>query len=83
MFFQALHWPCDSRQRDFGESLVADGADELLRLPVRYGRSIDPEATESDAMERRFFGIMPIRSHVEGAGSADHIRRCGLFRRRL
>jgi len=28
---------------DFGEGLVASGADELLELPVCYRRAIDPE----------------------------------------
>jgi hypothetical protein len=36
-------------------------------LPVRHRRAIHPEPIDRDAMDRRFFGIMLVRSHAERA----------------
>jgi hypothetical protein len=49
--------------------------DELAELPVSHRRAVDPETVDGDAMDRRFFGIMYIRSHAErAAGNKYHIQ---------
>src|SRR5262249_33273697 len=59
---------------NFGECLMSGGADEFLKLPVGHWRTVDPEAADSDAMDRRFFWIMFVRSHAErAAGNPDHV----------
>src|SRR5215469_16698972 len=43
-------------------------------VAVGHWRLINPEATDGDAMNRRLFGIMSIRSHAEGAArDEDHL----------
>jgi hypothetical protein len=67
--------------RNFGKGDVPGGADEFLKLPVGHRRAIDPEAIDSDTMNRHFFRIVFIRSHTEGAAwNPDHIRRRRLVR---
>jgi hypothetical protein len=67
--------------RNLGERLVAGGFDEFLELPVGHRRTVDPEAVDGDAMRRRLFRIMLIRSHAErAAGNEDHIRMGRLLR---
>ena len=59
---------------NFGKGDVPSGADEFLELTVGHWRLINPEATDGDAMNRRLFGIMSIRSHAEGAArDEDHL----------
>ena len=67
--------------RDFGEGDVAGGFDEFLELPVGHRRAVDPEAVDADAMRRRLFRIMLVRSHAErAAGNEDHVRMGRLLR---
>ena len=46
--------------RNFREGLVAGSADEPLELSVRHRRSVDPEAADGDAMDRRLFRVVLI-----------------------
>ena len=67
--------------RDFGEGDVAGGFDEFLELPVGHRRAVDPKTVDADAMRRRLFRIMLIRSHAErAAGNEDHVRMGRLLR---
>jgi hypothetical protein len=53
---------------------MAGCVDELLELPVGHGRAVYPEAVDSNAMARRFLGIMMVGSHAKGsAGNEDHL----------
>ena len=62
--------------RDLREGLVAGRLDELLELPVRHRRAVDPEAVDRHAMARRFLRIMIVGAHAErAAGNPDHVRR--------
>ncbi len=57
---------------------------EGLELTVGHRRSVDPEAIHRYAMDRRFFGIMIVRAHAEGAaGNPDHVAGPATFRRRI
>ena len=59
--------------RDFGEGDMAGRFDEILELPVGHRRPVDPEAVDTDAMDRRFFRVVPVRAHAEStAGNPDH-----------
>ena len=61
--------------RNFGEGDVTGGFDEVLELPVGHRRAVDPEAVDGDAMRRRLFRIMLVRSHAErAAGNENHVR---------
>ena len=61
--------------RDFREGDVAGRPHEILELPVRHGRAVDPEFFHRDAMDRRFLRIVPVRSHAErAAGNEEHVR---------
>ena len=67
--------------RNFGEGDVAGRLDEFLELPVGHRRAVDPEVVHRDAMDRRFFRIMLVRSHAErAAGNENHIRKGRLLR---
>ena len=62
--------------RDLGEGDVAGRVDEVLELPVGHRRAVDPEAVDGDAMDRRLFRIVLVRSHAErAAGNPDHVGR--------
>ena len=61
--------------------------DEFLELPVRDWCAVDGERVDRHAMDGRFFGIMPVRSHTESAaGNPDHfgaidLRACFCIKR--
>ncbi len=56
------------------EGDVSGRFDEFLELPVGDRRAIDPEAVDRDAMDRRFFRIVPVRAHAErAAGNEQHV----------
>jgi hypothetical protein len=60
--------------RDFGEGDIAGRLDEFAKPLVRHRRTIHPEAVNGDAMDRRFLGVMPVRSHAErAAGNEPHV----------
>src|ERR1700758_1633374 len=60
---------------NLSESHMSGSADKFLELPVGHRCAINPEIADGGAMDRRFFGIMSIRSHAESAaGDLDHIR---------
>ena len=60
---------------NFRQGLVAGGADELLELPVCHRRAVYPETADRDAMSRRLFRIMFVRTHAEGAArNPNHVR---------
>src|SRR4051795_10312313 len=63
---------------------MAGCVDELLELPVGHGRAVNPEAVDSDAMARRLFGIMMVRTHAKGsAGNEDHLAALQIIRQPL
>src|SRR5262245_58467798 len=47
---------------------------EFLELPICHGMGIDPEVTDGDAMNRRFFRIMLVGSHAEPPGIGSCLR---------
>jgi hypothetical protein len=58
---------------DLGNGDVPGCPYEFLELPVRHGIAVHPEAIHRDAMRRRLFRIVAIRSHAEcAAGNPDH-----------
>src|SRR5262249_13398769 len=62
------------RRRNFGKGDVPGGAHEFLKLPFGHRRLINPETTDGNAVHRRLFGIVLVRSHAEGtAGDEDHL----------
>ena len=67
--------------RDLGHGFVAGRLDEGLELPVRHRRSVDPEAVDRHAMDRRFLRIVTVGSHAKGAaGNPDHVAGSAIFR---
>ena len=49
--------------------------DEAAKFPIGDRDTVNPEGVDRDAMDRRFFGIMSIRTHPErAAGDLDHAR---------
>ena len=67
--------------RNFRERLMSGGPDEFLELPIGYRRAVDKKAIHGDAVDRRFLGIMFIRSHAEvAARNPDHVGRRRLAR---
>ena len=54
-------------RRDFRNGDMSRRLDELLELPVRDGRPVDPEVVDGHAMNGSLFGIMLVRSHSERA----------------
>ena len=59
----------DLRRRD-----VAGRPDKFPELVVRHRRAIDPEGVDRHAVDRRFLGVMIVRTHPEGAaGNRDHV----------
>jgi hypothetical protein len=55
---------------------------EFLELPICHGMGIDPEVTDGDAMNRRFFRIMLVGSHAERtARNPDHAFGIGIATR--
>ena len=61
-------------RRDLGERDMVRGVDELAELAVRDRCAIDPEGADADAVYRRLFRIMPVRTHAEfPARHEDHV----------
>src|SRR5262245_42586113 len=61
---------------DLGEGDVTGSVDEFAEVAVCNRGTVLPEAVYRNAMNRRFFRIMFIRSHAEcAAGNPDHSRR--------
>ena len=61
-------------RRDLGEGDVAGRVDEFAELPVGDRRAVDPEAVDRDPVDRRFFGVVPVRAHAErAAGNPHHV----------
>ena len=61
--------------RDFRDRDVPGGADEIAELAVGDRRPVDPEPVDGDAVDRSLLGIVPVRSHPEGAAhEPDHVR---------
>ena len=52
-------------RRNLGEGDVVRGVDELAELAVRHRRGVDPECADADPVDRRFLGIVPVRTHAE------------------
>jgi hypothetical protein len=46
---------------------VASGADELLELPVRHRRCVDPKAVDGDAMDRRASSLAALSASSKAA----------------
>jgi hypothetical protein len=60
--------------RDFGKSDVASRFHELLELAVRDWSAVHPESVHRNAVDRRFFRVVLVRAHAEGAaGYRDHV----------
>ena len=58
---------------NLGKGHVAGRLDEFLELPVGDRRAVDPELVHRDAVDRRLFRIVPVRSHTErAAGNQNH-----------
>ena len=51
----------------FGDGDVACGADEIAELAIGDGRPIHPECIDAHPVDRRFFRVVPVRSHPERA----------------
>jgi hypothetical protein len=54
-------------KRAFGHGLMASRRNETGEILVRHRRRVHPKACHRHAMAGPFFGIMPIRTHQEGA----------------
>ena len=60
---------------NLGERDVTGGVDELAKVTVGDWRTIDPEASNRDMMDRRLLRVVLVRSHAERrAGDPDHAR---------
>src|SRR6185437_10868897 len=54
---------------------------KLPELPVGDRRAVDPEFADSDAVDRCFLRIVPIRPHAErAAGNPDHVSGIDVLR---
>jgi hypothetical protein len=63
-----------------GKRHVACFIDEFSELPVGDRGAVDPKIADGDAVGRRLFRIMPVRSHaVSAAGNEHPVRRRRLF----
>ena len=55
-----------------------------LNCAVRHRRAIDPEGVDRHAVDRRFFGVMIVGTHAEGAaGNRDHVVGPAILRWRV
>ena len=71
-------------RRDLGRRDVARCPDKRLELAVRHRRAVEPEGVDRHTMDRRFFRVVIVGTHAEGAaGNRDHVAGSAILRWRV
>jgi hypothetical protein len=66
---------------DLREGHVARGVDKFSKVGVGDWRAVDPEAFDTDAMNRSLFGIVGVGTHPELTALDPHHFVCEVCRR--